>query len=1151
MTKIATSPRNTTLKDVLVRHCQEDPHRNGLLLLTLPTGFGKTHYVLEYIVEHLKKHFPQRIWFITNLKKNLPYEELRERVGPELFEKHVLFLDSYSAQVCNFLKEGDISNAAKANLKSFKALKRVAEMLERSSNIPEIKEHLQKELSQKERTFRLELRTWLKSYFGKNKKPEKRLKIIRGHSDLQWIEKMYPSVQFFEKKVFFCSIDKFYRYLDTIIGTNIQITTPSYIKENIIFIDEFDATKANIKNAIIENAIKFNQDIVNLFIRIFHGVSTRRFPENQLADGDPDKVQDLQNYFEKIEGRIREVYQKYSFQYHYYHQNETEPNRIFLFHDFEYHTIMSQSRYSGKSFISRRLDTENATNFIEIQDAPPEEDNDNLLYLLNDLRGMILLFSYFVSDYARIYKALHDQSNPEEISIENAIQTTLDIFDLSDKTTQIYFIDQIFQQVYVNQQYHETQFDISPVNSGFRYYDILNRKAHDATSKIMYADTLTTPEAWLVNLCKLANVIGVSATAGFNSPLSNYSLIHLQHHLGPEFRKLNEDDQKVLETEFNLKNKNAKLRTIKTKSVSHSGLVESSLLELLVEKELVSKFLYEFQELQDYDKFRYIKVATVYNYFLEHPDIHSFLCLLNKFPKEISNQDFRIDLLKQLFIELRMIRFQESHEEAEHKVETSVYVLRSKNFEQDQQIINEKLANGGRVFLLSTYQTMGAGQNIQYPIPENIPVVEINDMDYGHGVKDYDGVYLEKPTYLLNYFPNGQDISMKNLLEYLFEVEYLAEGGAISRKEKKERIQYGFKRFLNTQEWGPNNKELYQRQVVAEHFSRVIIQAVGRLSRTRFKSPVVYILYDQTIEEYLRQFHPGRHLLVPEFQALYDHCTIKQQQESKDRSELQFGNVNQSLAFAALLRKFGNRIPNWNRDVIDFWERLRQFVLKNPTISRKDLQNTGLLKYYLQSPTNELVHTYFFRTKDDFRNQLEISFDQKIGAEVSTKGVLLSELMEIHTIRQLFVKEGYAQSFQPNECIISPPLYRNIYLGALGEEIGKHLFALNGIELKLLNEGTYELFDYEISKDIFVDFKFWGKGTQLEAQPQKEKILSKMDKAGAKKVLIVNILTHSNTHQPVFGKDGIIEIPGLINLEEKKIETKIFKIIHQLISSHE
>ena len=335
----------------------------------------------------------------------------------------------------------------------------------------------------------------------------------------------------------------------------------------------------------------------------------------------------------------------------------------------------------------------------------------------------------------------------------------------------------------------------------------------------MYADTLTTPETWLVNLCKLANVIGVSATAGFNSPLSNYSLIHLQHHLGEEFRKLNEDDQKVLETEFNLKNKNANLRTIKTKSVSHSGLVESSLLELLIEKELVSKFLYEFQELQDYDKFRYIKVATVYNYFLEHPGIYSFLCLLNKFPKENSNQDFRIDLLKQLFVELRMIHFLESHEEAEHKVEASVYVLRSKKFEQDQQIINERLTNGGRVFLLSTYQTMGAGQNIQYPIPENIPVVEINDMDYGHGTKDYDGVYLEKPTYLLNYFPNGQDISMKNLLEYLFEVEYLAEGGAISRKEKKERIQYGFKRFLNTQEWGPNNKELYQRQVVAEHFS--------------------------------------------------------------------------------------------------------------------------------------------------------------------------------------------------------------------------------------------------------------------------------------------------------------------------------------------
>ncbi len=52
------SPQGKTLKDILIRHCQNPPMPEGLLLLTLPTGFGKTHYVLEYLSEHLHNDSP-------------------------------------------------------------------------------------------------------------------------------------------------------------------------------------------------------------------------------------------------------------------------------------------------------------------------------------------------------------------------------------------------------------------------------------------------------------------------------------------------------------------------------------------------------------------------------------------------------------------------------------------------------------------------------------------------------------------------------------------------------------------------------------------------------------------------------------------------------------------------------------------------------------------------------------------------------------------------------------------------------------------------------------------------------------------------------------------------------------------------------------
>ncbi len=321
-------------------------------------------------------------------------------------------------------------------------------------------------------------------------------------------------MQYFEKKVFFCSIDKFYRYVDTIIGPNIQITTPKYIEGDIVFIDEFDATKANIKAAIIENAIRFNQDIFSLFTKVFYGVTSRKFPSVRLKTAQKAKVNILREQFEEIVAKAFLLYGEYQLAFHYYYDSGTESRRLFLFHDFEYHTIVESNQYStGLQYLSRRLAAKDATNYIELRAEKPEREKDSLLYLLNGLRGLILLFSYFVSSFAQVYKDAHDHIRLEEISIENAIRTTLDLFDITDSRTQDYFIDQIFQQVYVAKQAASTQFDFSPLNRGFRYYDVLNRKAHDATTKILYADTLITPETWLVNLCQLCKVIGVIYTA--------------------------------------------------------------------------------------------------------------------------------------------------------------------------------------------------------------------------------------------------------------------------------------------------------------------------------------------------------------------------------------------------------------------------------------------------------------------------------------------------------------------------------------------------------------------------------------------------------------------------------------------------------------
>ena len=53
---------------------------NGLLLLDMPTGFGKTYNVLKYIYEASMEeaNAERKFFFVTTLKKNLPKEDLEK-----------------------------------------------------------------------------------------------------------------------------------------------------------------------------------------------------------------------------------------------------------------------------------------------------------------------------------------------------------------------------------------------------------------------------------------------------------------------------------------------------------------------------------------------------------------------------------------------------------------------------------------------------------------------------------------------------------------------------------------------------------------------------------------------------------------------------------------------------------------------------------------------------------------------------------------------------------------------------------------------------------------------------------------------------------------------------------------------------------------
>ncbi|MBJ7295086.1 MAG: hypothetical protein JHC73_01850, partial [Dolichospermum sp.] len=241
------------MQDILNKYCQ---HNQGLLLLSMPTGFGKTYNVFKFIYENYKEFAAKnrKILFLTNLKKNLVFEDLKKLFiadgNEDDYDKYVLFIDSNSESVIkNFIDIDDEIPDEFKNKDSYKEVKKYIELY----NIPQqnkkaqdsFKDQIRKEL---EPAFRGDIQKILKEIFPSK---EARLQAIRNNSDYQWIGKLYPAVFTDEKTVLFMSMDKF-------IVRNCTLIEPSYFfherldkspfKDALIFIDEFDSTKDRILN---------------------------------------------------------------------------------------------------------------------------------------------------------------------------------------------------------------------------------------------------------------------------------------------------------------------------------------------------------------------------------------------------------------------------------------------------------------------------------------------------------------------------------------------------------------------------------------------------------------------------------------------------------------------------------------------------------------------------------------------------------------------------------------------------------------------------------------------------------------------------------------------------------------------------------------
>jgi hypothetical protein len=260
-----------------IKNYCENNEENGLFLLDMPTGFGKTYNVIKYIYDSSldPKNKGRKIFFITTMKKNLPIKELKTLFYNsgmmDEFNKKFLFLDSLSeAVIANYDNSIKFPEFIKSS-EEYKKFRDGIEFLKSKDNhndraYKSYYSDIKKEFSRTtEPAFRKLIQNELSRQFRTIKD---RLYAIKTDEKWQWVGELYPSVFTSERQIIFMSMDKFLVLNDTLVERKYLFYNSPIINNAIIFIDEFDATKGTILNSIIQNGLRDRIDYIELFNEI-------------------------------------------------------------------------------------------------------------------------------------------------------------------------------------------------------------------------------------------------------------------------------------------------------------------------------------------------------------------------------------------------------------------------------------------------------------------------------------------------------------------------------------------------------------------------------------------------------------------------------------------------------------------------------------------------------------------------------------------------------------------------------------------------------------------------------------------------------------------------------------------------------------------
>lgn len=1090
------------LKDVINR-----AGNRGLVLFEAPTGIGKTRAAVNYIKENIENNSGKKIIYITNLKKNLPEKELKETLKDN-YDKHILFLKPYAEILIENWNKVEINNKEVKSSNQFKQInediKDFKEFQTKKQVDKKIIMHwLQKITEESEPEFRKYIK---KTFFEESDESDSK-KILNENP---WIEVLYPQVNIEKYNVLLMSTNKFFSPIDPFYRNSFLFYYDDIIDNSIIIIDEFDASKKVLLNHIIDDAVKFNVDLISLFTTIYNVLVNIDMP-SKLIDGE-DKLEENKKSSHVIEQNIKvfkEKYEKYKLKY-LVKYDEASHKKSFLFDDGNYHKIISKKQ-SLKSYLM--VDQNQRTNIITESNADEKNILDQFIF---EIRYAINHFISGVNLLAKNYLNKMRKISKDKVSFEEAILSILSIFNLNEaeKTFIISTINSNKNKDKINPG-KEKIF----IEDGFSYTEIGDSKYHNFQSKIRMFLFKETPEKIIADVAAKALVVGMSATATISTVIGNYDLDYLKEKLQNKYITFNNEERNELKKIFDKTQMNESIQVkVNVHAIEEYSSIDEYNQRMLEKLTGNQDLLGKYSHLENYQMKNLLKLADVYVRFGKTKEI-SIISFLNALPGE--NKTYDSNFFKDVINEAIK----------HHSIERYDYVIvSSQDFDEKINEVHKKIELKKKVMLITTYQTVGTGKNIQHELYEYLEERVIKNGD----MKDFESIYLQRPTNLVQNLNEYHHKDHEALAMFIFHQEYLLRSNNIVTEQFTKNIQNAFKNVF----YNNNFKIKLASKDTPYHTAQIIIQAVGRICRTRNHNKVTNIYIDkevietlQKIEKYLNNqllHYKFKEILKTDTDTIYENLDAFNQKNNECQDKI--NHLSRTL--------------KGNPDNVKRWIDTREYVLKNPTANQVPTEYE-----YLYYDFDIPVSSYSF----NYNHKLEIInllINSKINNNlISEEECGLNQMINNKEVEEHFISMNYATKFKPNRYIMLPSAYKKIYKGALGEVVGKFLVEeILGDKLSELKVDEFETYDYKYRKK-YIDFKNW-QNFDVEFEEYLKKLENKNRKHFVSKVLVINILKTGNYNFNVTQDDKIIRIPYILD-ENNQIPEKVEKIVFSLLTSIE